>query len=473
MFQTGVFQPSLLHSKYDFEKRNPNMIIEQAAAAGHLSDVSATQMWTAVAIFIATYGVVLTERINRAIVAVLGAGLMVLLGVMTQEQAVHSVDANTIGLLLGMMILVAVMKESGVFQYVAIKSAKVVKAEPIKMLVVFAIVTAVFSALLDNVTTVLLTTPVILLITRELNVKPYPYLFTSILASNIGGAATLIGDPPNIMIGSAAHLGFSDFIINVAPASVVIMIATLIPLMLLWRKSLHAEDHAKERIMRMNEKEAIQDKELLIKSLVVMGMVLIGFVVGHSYHIMPATVALTGAALLLLLDNVHHNSEKQHDKVHHAIGEAEWVTLFFFGGLFVLVHGIQNVGVISWLADHMMAMTNGDRTTTIFTILWGSAILSALVDNIPFVATMIPIIQEMAPSMGGEEAIKPLWWALSLGACLGGNGSLIGASANLVVAGFAEKAGHRIPFLTFMLMAFPLMLMSIAIASVYVWFVFI
>ncbi|MDE0724827.1 MAG: SLC13 family permease, partial [Alphaproteobacteria bacterium] len=187
------------------------MIIEQAAAAGHLSDVSATQMWTAVAIFIATYGVVLTERINRAIVAVLGAGLMVLLGVMTQEQAVHSVDANTIGLLLGMMILVAVMKESGVFQYVAIKSAKVVKAEPIKMLVVFAVVTAVFSALLDNVTTVLLTTPVILLITRELNVKPYPYLFTSILASNIGGAATLIGDPPNIMIGSAAHLGFSDF----------------------------------------------------------------------------------------------------------------------------------------------------------------------------------------------------------------------------------------------------------------------
>ncbi len=449
------------------------MMIEHAAASGHLSGVSAVQMWTAVAIFIATYGVVLTERINRAIVAVIGAGLMVLLGVMTQEQAVHSVDANTIGLLLGMMILVAVMKESGVFQYVAIKSAKVVKAEPMKMLVVFALVTAVFSALLDNVTTVLLTTPVILLITRELNVKPYPYLFTSILASNIGGAATLIGDPPNIMIGSAAHLGFSDFIVNVAPASVFIMAATLIPIIFFWRNSLHAEENAKQRIMRMNEKEAIQDKELLIKSLIVMFGVLVGFVVGHSYHIMPATIALTGAAILLLLDNIHHGSEEQHEKVHHAIGEAEWVTLFFFGGLFVLVHGIQNVGVIGWLADHMMAFTGGDKTTTIFVILWGSAILSALVDNIPFVATMIPMIQEMTPAMGGEEAVKPLWWALSLGACLGGNGSLIGASANLVVAGFAEKAGHRIPFLKFMMMAFPLMLMSIVIASIYVWIVFI
>jgi Na+/H+ antiporter NhaD/arsenite permease-like protein len=420
----------------------------------------------ATAIFLITYALILTEKINRAVLAVLGGGLMVLLGIMDQNSAIFSVDFNTIGLLLGMMIIVAVTKESGVFQYMAIWASKKVNANPMGILISLSIVTAVFSALLDNVTTVLLITPVILLITRELEVKPYPYLFATIFASNVGGSATLIGDPPNIMIGSAADLSFNAFVVNLAPISFVVMILTMIPICLIWRKDLVTTDKAKERIMRMNEREAITDVELLVKSAFVLALVTFGFTYGHSHHIMPATAAMMGAALLLLLDNLHHNSEKQHEKIHAAIAEAEWVTLFFFCGLFVIVHGIQNVGVINWLAEQLMTATEGNINNTIIATLWGSAIISALVDNIPFVATMIPMIKTMAPMLG--ESLDPMWWSLALGACLGGNGSLIGASANLVVAGFAERAGHRISFMKFMMAAFPLMLFSILIAHFYV-----
>lgn len=422
----------------------------------------------ATAIFLVTYALVLTEKINRAVLAILGGGAMVLLGIMDQNSAIFSVDFNTIGLLLGMMIIVAVTKESGIFQYMAIWASKKVNASPMGILISLSIVTAVFSALLDNVTTVLLITPVILLITRELEVRPYPYLFAAIFSSNVGGSATLIGDPPNIMIGSAADLSFNAFVVNLAPISLVVMVLTMIPICLIWRKELVASTKAKERIMRMNEKEAITDVELLIKSTVVLALVIFGFTYGHSHHIMPATSAMIGAALLLLLDNLHHNSEKQHERIHHAIAEAEWVTLFFFAGLFVIVHGVQNVGVINWLAEQLMAATEGNTNHTIIATLWGSAIISALVDNIPFVATMIPMIKTMAPMFGGVDQLDPMWWSLALGACLGGNGSLIGASANLVVAGFAERAGHRISFVKFMLAAFPLMLFSIFIAHFYV-----
>ncbi|MFT7144167.1 MAG: Na+/H+ antiporter NhaD/arsenite permease-like protein [Alphaproteobacteria bacterium] len=436
------------------------------AVADHAT-ISSFQYWTALVLFLATYGIVLTERINRAIVAVLGASLMVLLGVLTQDLALKGVDFNTIGLLLGMMIIVVITKESGVFQYVAIKSAKVVHANPIGVLAVFSIVTAVFSALLDNVTTVLLITPVILLITRELGVKPYPYLFSSILASNIGGSATLIGDPPNIMIGSAANLSFNAFVYNLTPLAIIVMVLTMVPLLLIWRKELVASDHNKERIMKLNEKEAIKDPLLLKKAIFTLLLVILGFTVGHGYHIQPATSAMFGAALLLLLNNFGHNHDDQEKRVHASIAEAEWVTLFFFGGLFVVVYGLEHVGVINQLADMMLEFTAGDFETTVFTVLWGSAIISALVDNIPFVATMIPMIENMSSTFNTEQ-IGILWWALAIGACLGGNGSLIGASANLVVAGFASRAGHSISFLKFMKLAFPLMLASIAIAHVYI-----
>lgn len=444
--------------------------------------ITSTTLWTAVGIFLISYAAILSEKINRAIVAVLGGGLMVLTGVLNQEQAVQGMDFNTLGLLLGMMIIVAITKESGIFQYVAIRAAKMVKAEPMKVLVIFAIVTAVFSALLDNVTTVLLTTPIILLITRELDLKPYPFLFTSILASNIGGSATLIGDPPNIMIGSAANLGFSEFVMNLAPVSGVIMVLTMIPIVLFWRKDLVADERARERIMKLNEDEAIKDKVLLAKATGVLALVIAGFTIGHGYHIQPATVAMTGAALLLLLDNCHLCHDTQEKKVHHNIAEAEWVTLFFFGGLFVIVYGIEHVGVIEYLANQLLSavdwfaaqfnMQGQENNITIMAILWGAAVLSALVDNIPFVATMIPMVESMKDTFGGTEGLKPVWWALALGACLGGNGSLIGASANLVVAGFASRAGHAISFTKFMAGAFPLMLFSIVIATIYVYFRF-
>ena len=438
-------------------------VAHSAVALGSL------EMWMAVAIFIVTYAVILTERVNRAIVAVLGASVMVLAGVMTQTQGISAIDFNTLGLLLGMMIVVTITKESGVFQYVAIYSAKKVKANPMGVMVVLSVVTAVFSALLDNVTTVLLITPVILLLTNELRVKPYPYLFSAILASNIGGAATLIGDPPNIMIGSSVGIGFNDFVVNNGPISLVVFVLTMIPILLFWRKDLVTSQKNRDRIMKLNEKEAITDYELLWKALAVLLMILLGFTIGHTFfHLEPATIAMFGAALLLLLDNIHHNSEKQHDKVHHAIAEAEWVTLFFFAGLFVVVHGLEGVGVIRWLAEQMLSFTGGDMQTTAVAVLWGAGIISALVDNIPFVATMIPMIHSMEGTFGSAEALMPLWWALSLGACFGGNGSLIGASANLVVAGFAERAGHRISFVKFMLAAFPLMLWSIFIAYFYV-----
>jgi Na+/H+ antiporter NhaD/arsenite permease-like protein len=426
-------------------------------------------LWVATALFIGTYAVIMTEKVNRAIVALLGAGLMILSGVLNQQAAVRGVDFNTLGLLTGMMVIVAITRKSGVFQFVAIWSAKKVDARPWGILLTLSLVTALFSALLDNVTTVLLIAPVTLLITEELKVKPYPYLFSTIFASNIGGTATLIGDPPNIMIGSATGLTFNDFLLNLAPIVVVIMAATLIPVYLIWRKDLVATDEARQRVMGFNEREAITDSRLLKQSLFVLALVIAGFVFAHPLHLEPATVAMFGAALLLLLENLPHEAEHQSKNVHGAFTEVEWVTIFFFVGLFIVVHGIEQAGLIKLMADHLLAFTHGDLHVTAMAILWGSAILSAVVDNIPFVATMIPLIKSMATTFGGEAQLVPIWWCLALGACLGGNGSLIGASANLVVAGYADRAGHPIRFVPFLMVAFPLMLLSIAISSVYIW----
>ena len=427
-------------------------------------------LWVASILFVGTYLVIMSEKINRAIVALLGAGLMILMGVLNQQAAVRGIDFNTLGLLTGMMVIVAVTRKTGVFQYVAIWSAKKVNAQPWGIILMLSTVTALFSALLDNVTTVLLVAPVILLITEELNVKPYPYLFSTIFASNIGGTSTLIGDPPNIMIGSASNLTFNDFLLNLAPIIALIFVATLLPLYLIWRKEFKASEEARMRVMNFNENEAITDPRLLKQSLFVLTLVIGGFIFAHPLHIEPATVAIFGAALLLLLENFPHHAEHQAKNVHHAFTEVEWVTIFFFVGLFILVYGIEQAGLIKMMADHLLSLTQGDLTSTTMAILWGSAILSAFVDNIPFVATMIPLIKSMAPAFGGAEHLMPLWWSLALGACLGGNGTLIGASANLVVAGFAERSGHPIRFVPFMLMAFPLMLLSIAISSVYVYF---
>lgn len=417
-------------------------------------------------VFFATYFVIVTERINRAIVALIGAGVMILTGILHQNEAFAALDLNTIGLLTGMMVVVAVAQKSGIFQYVAVVGAKSVKANPWGILVMLSIVTAVFSALLDNVTTVLLIAPVALLITDALRLNPYPYLFAIIFSSNIGGTATLIGDPPNIMIGSAAHFGFNDFLINLAPVALIIFVLTFIPFYLLWGRKLVASEQDRAQVMAFDEKAAITDSLLLKQSLFVIGLVLVGFISAHEVGLEPATVAMLGAALLLLLRCLPMKAEDQSHYVHRAFGEAEWVTIFFFIGLFVVVAGIEKAGALEILADKLVELTGGDVKASALIILWVSAIASALVDNIPFVATMIPVIQNMAPAMG-ESQVTTLWWSLALGACLGGNGSLMGASANLVVSGFAERAGQPIRFFPFLMLAFPLMLVTIAISHVY------
>jgi Na+/H+ antiporter NhaD/arsenite permease-like protein len=411
----------------------------------------------------------MSERVNRAIIALVGAGLVILLGIASQHEAVGAVDFNTLGLLLGMMLIVNITRRSGLFQFVAIWSTKKVDARPWGILLMMSVVTAVFSAFLDNVTTVLLTVPVTLLITEELKVKPYPYLFSQIFASNIGGTATLIGDPPNIMIGSATNLTFNDFAIALAPICVVIMVATFVPLYFIWGRHLYATDEDRHRVMAFNEREAITDRRLLKQSLLVIALVIIGFMLQRQIGIEPATIAIFGAALLMLLDNFGKNPEEQTKNVHGALSEAEWITLMFFFGLFVLVYGIQKAGLIDLMAQGLLEATGGDFKLTTLSILWASAVLSAFIDNIPFVATMIPLIKAMAPTFGGDNALLPLWWALSLGACLGGNGTLIGASANLVVAGLAERAGTAFRFMEYLKVAFPLMLISIVLSHAYVY----
>ncbi len=439
-----------------------------AHAASHVY-FGLNPMWVSTCILAVTYAVIMSEKINRAIVALVGAGVMVIIGVLDQEEAIKGVDWNTIGLLTGMMILVSISRRSGMFQYLAVWSAKAAKAHPAGILLLLQITTAVLSAFLDNVTTVLLIVPVTLAICKTLEVPAYPYLFAEIFASNIGGTATLIGDPPNILIGSQVDLSFNDFVYHLTPVILVIMAVQAVIIHLLWGKALRAVPEAQARVMAMNPTESIEDWRLLKQSLVVLTLVMIGFILARPLHLEPATIALFGAAVLMLLDNWSHHSEKAAHNVHATFGDVEWITIFFFIGLFIVVHGVDVGGLLNLLAGKLVAATGGNMAHAGYAILWASAILSAIVDNIPFVATMIPLIKNMAPSFGGPEHILPLWWCLSLGACLGGNGTLIGASANLTVAGIGERNGVPFKFVTYTLYAFPMMLLSVAIAHVYVW----
>jgi Na+/H+ antiporter NhaD/arsenite permease-like protein len=429
-------------------------------------------MWVSTGILVITYAVIMSEQVNRAVVALAGAGVMVIIGVLQQEEAIRGIDWNTLGLLSGMMILVSVSRRSGMFEFVAVWSARAAKAHPGGIMILLQVATAILSALLDNVTTVLLIVPVTIAITQTLKVPPYPYLFAEIMASNIGGTATLIGDPPNIIIGSQVDLTFNDFVYNLAPVIVVILIVQTIMIHILWGKDLRATPEAEATVMAMNPIEAIKDWVLLKQGLAVLTLVMIGFVMARQLHLEPATIALTGAAVLMLLDNWSHHSEKASHNIHSTFGDVEWITIFFFLGLFVVVHGVEVGGLLHLLAEKLVAATGGDLAHAGYAILWASAFLSAIVDNIPFVATMIPLIKSMAPAFGGPEHIMPLWWCLSLGACLGGNGTLVGASANLTVAGISERNGVPFRFLTYTLYALPMMIVSVAIANVYVWWRF-
>ena len=439
-----------------------------AHAASHVY-FGLNAMWVSTCILAVTYATIMSEKVNRAIVALLGAGVMIVVGVLDQDEAIKGIDWNTIGLLTGMMILVSISRRSGMFQYLAVWSAQAAKAHPAGILFILQITTAVVSAFLDNVTTVLLIVPVTLAICKTLKVPAYPYLFAEIIASNIGGTATLIGDPPNILIGSQAGLSFNEFVYHLTPVIVIVMAVQAAIIHVFWGKDLKASHDAKERVMAMRAVDSIEDWRLLKQSLVILGVVIVAFILARPLHLEPATIAMSGAAILMLLDNWTHHSEKAAHNIHQTFGDVEWITIFFFIGLFVVVHGVDVGGLLALLANKLVAATGGNMAKAGYAILWASAFLSAIVDNIPFVATMIPLIKSMAPAYGGADKIEPLWWCLSLGACLGGNGTLIGASANLTVAGIAERAGIPFRFMTFLKLAFPMMLMSIVISMVYVW----
>lgn len=365
------------------------------------------QQMIAVGVFLLVMAAIISEKVHRSVAALAGAVVLLLTHVLTIETAADYVDLNTIGVLVGMMLFVAVVKSSGLFEYIAIWSAKLTRGQPMAILAVFAVITAVLSAFLDNVTTVLLIGPMTIAITQILEVNPVPFLLSQIMASNIGGIATLIGDPPNIMIGSAAGLSFADFIVNTGPVVLIIL------------------------------------------------AVVVGFIFHAQLGIESATVALTATGVMLLIGG---------QDAEDVILGVEWSTILFFIGLFVVVGGLNSTGVIAMLANGMLELVGDNEVLAIVLVLWASALISAFLDNIPFVATLIPMIQTM--QQGGMDVL-PLWWALSLGACLGGNGSLIGASANVVLAGVSAKNGYPITFMSYLKKGFPLMLLSVAICTVY------
>lgn len=414
----------------------------------------------AIAVFLITYAMIIAEKVHRTIVAMLGGLIVLVLGIVEVDDAIsHHIDFNTLGLLIGMMIIVSVTAKTGLFKYIAIVAAQKAKGDPVKILIALAAITAFGSAFLDNVTTVLLIVPVTFSITRQLRVNPFPFLFTQILASNIGGTATLIGDPPNIMIGSAVQeLTFMAFIENLTPIVIVIMLVHLPLFVLMFRKQIRTTDEYKKGIMAIERSGIITDKGMLVRCLVILGLTIGGFFLHQIVHVESSVIALLGAFILLLLSGEHVMEE--------ALTSVEWTTIFFFIGLFTLVGALVDTGIISSLAVQAMELTGGDPIATSMLILWMSAIASAFMDNIPFVATMIPLIQEMGNM--GIQNVEPLWWSLALGACLGGNGTLIGASANLITAGLAAKEGYPITFVKFLKYGFPLMLLSIVLSSIYV-----
>ncbi len=433
--------------------------------------------WIATGIFIISYGLIISEKLDKTKVALVGAGLMLTLKIVNQHEAFYeekyAVDFNVIFLLIGMMIIVNILSKTGIFQFLAVKVAKLAKGKPILILIFFAFVTATLSALLDNVTTVLLLVPVTLFIADELELDPFPFLISEIMASNIGGTATLIGDPPNIMIASKVHLTFMDFIYHTAPAVVFIFSFFILTIIYLFGKRLHVKEELRQKILNINEYELIKDYNLLLKSLCVLGIVVLGFIFHGKFHYEPATIAISGAAILLIISK---------EDPHHVFKGLEWPTIFFFIGLFIIVGSVVKVGLISKLSEGMISLTKPNAENmfiTSITVLWFSAVGSAVVDNIPFVASMIPLIIDTAHAVLPEEmefqsivqhsTLMPVWWSLALGSCLGGNGSPVGASANVITIGLAEKAGYPITFRKFLIYAVPITVETIIISTIYVW----
>ena len=403
-----------------------------------------------IAVFVVVMFAIMTEKLHRSLAAIVGAMLVLALHVLPFDAAMEHIDFNTLGVLLGMMLFVSVVKLSGMFEFLAIKAARLAKGEPWKVMLLFVLLTAVLSAFLDNVTTVLLIGPMTLTVCKLLDVNPIPFFMTEILASNIGGTATLIGDPPNIMIGSAAGFTFFDFILYDAPAVVVILAAVLVVFYFLYGRKMQVNEEHRARIMELDEHAMIKNKRLLKQSYVMIGLVVVGFMAHGALGLESSVIALGAAGIIMLISG---------ESIEEALANVEWTT-----GLFVIVGAMAETGVIEMLAHALIDATGGNVFVTMLVLLVGSAVISSFLDNIPFVATMIPILLAME-STGMD--VTPLWWAVSLGACLGGNGTLIGASANVVLSDISKKNGHEITFVQFLKTGFPIMLLTVVIAGLY------
>lgn len=418
------------------------------------------QTLIALIIFITTLLFVSLEKINRTVIALSGALLFVLLKILTQQEAFLSIDFNTIGLLTGMMIMVSIIKRTGLFQYLAIKISKLAHGNIFFLLFFLSIITGVLSSILDNVTTIILIVPITLAICENLEISPIPLVISEIFASNIGGAATLIGDPPNIIIGSAAHLSFMDFIINLAPFALILLILLPFFVGLFYKKEMSQNiEEAWEKVEKFDEKKAIEDPILLKKSLMVFLLTISVFIFHHNLGLEAATVALAGATLLLLVSNI--------DPAETFL-EVEWSTLFFFIGLFVVIAGVEKVGIIEWLSNKIITLTKGNLTLTTLAVLWVSGITCSFINNISYTISMVPVIQNIGAATTFN--LNPVWWALSLGACLGGNGTFIAAAANLVGVNILRRQGRIITFKDFFRIGLPIMLISIILSSVYLYF---
>lgn len=409
----------------------------------------------AIVVFVVVIGLIISEKVNSAATALAGAMALVVTGVMSAHKALSYIDFNTIGLLVGMMVLVAIIRQSGLFEYVAIKAAKMVHGDPWKIMIAFILLTAVLSGILDNVTTVLLVGPMTIAIAKMLEINPVPFLMTQILASNIGGTATLIGDPPNIMIGSAANLSFVDFLKNTGVAVVLVIVFMIVMMRFVYKKEIEVEGLDTSKIMNLDPDKSITDKPLLIKGVVVIVLVILGFIFHDQIGMETSVIALTAAAVMLLIGGVN---------VDNAIQDVEWTTIAFFMALFVVVGGLTETGVIKQVAAVIIERTAGHPVMMMLILLWASALLSSFLNNIPFIATLIPLV--LALKADGMDA-EPLWWAISLGACLGGNGTMIGASANVVLSDISTKHGYPITFKSYLRVGMPFMLGSVFISMVF------
>ena len=409
----------------------------------------------AIVVFVVVIGLIISEKVNSAAAALAGAMALVVTGVMSAHRALSYIDFNTIGLLVGMMVLVAIIRQSGLFEYVAIKAAKMVHGDPWKIMIAFILLTAILSGILDNVTTVLLVGPMTIAIAKMLEINPVPFLMTQILASNAGGTATLIGDPPNIMIGSAANLSFVDFLKNTGVAVVLVLVFMIVMMRFVYKKEIEVEGLDTSKIMNLDPDKSITDKPLLIKGVVVIVLVILGFIFHDQIGMETSVIALTAAAVMLIIGGVN---------VDNAIQDVEWTTIAFFMALFVVVGGLTETGVIKQVAAVIIERTAGHPVMMMLILLWASALLSSFLNNIPFIATLIPLV--LALKADGMDA-EPLWWAISLGACLGGNGTMIGASANVVLSDISTKHGYPITFKSYLRVGMPFMLGSVFISMVF------